>query len=57
MDDLTMFNLVSLWCFFACYPYHNLIIIALGMFGPYGVALCVVLIILNLIGKKLAFNS
>lgn len=55
MDDLTLFNLVSLAYFFSGYPYHNFIITTLGKFCPNSAAMSVCLIFHYLI-RKLAFN-
>lgn len=55
MDDLTLFNLVSLAYFFSRFSYHNLIIKTLGKFGPNCVAMSVCLIFHYLI-RKFAFN-
>lgn len=57
MDDLTLFNLISLEYFFFRYPYHNLIMTTLGKFGPNRAVMSglVFFVFHNLI-RKLAFN-
>lgn len=56
MDDLTLFNLVSLEYFFSRCPYHNLIITTLGKFGPNSAVMSGVFLIFHNLIRKLAFN-